>query len=224
MTIKYGLLAITSLSFLAACQKDSPIDNGSPAQKPKEPQRNFYISLDPALKKDFFFQPGSYWVYDVDSPATKQDCTYVVSAGLQEGTYMMGPSGSGQGPTFYNYTTAIVNFSGHTQPTKYYLTGSTLYFYDAYGHTSAYLFSYSGGAVSGYEEHFTVFTIDSVTSYNDVYKVLFINHSGIEEEDKFIKDSTYFYISQDIGIVRKDLYQGNGIYKRYFLKKHSIVK
>ena len=191
--------------------------------------------VDTLLKKDFFFQPGTYWVYSLDSSSI-QDCTYVVSSSLQDGEVVIAPGGPGEGPTYWPYKTAKVSLSGTTEPTVYYLTGRWWSFTSPYAFicpdidafdcpyfsNKQYLLLYieNGHIVSNNLQHYSSLAIDSVTSYKDVYKMIFVSH----ENSYSIKDSSYFYINDSIGIVRKDLYQGNGVYKRYYLKRYHIVK
>jgi hypothetical protein len=111
-----------------------------------------------------------------------------------------------------DYTTAIVQLSGSTEPAKYYLTGNSWYFYDPIDY-SVKLFSLNQGQIiSDSIKYYPVLIIDSITSFSNVYEI------------KYIHDGSQYYINDSIGIVRKDLYQGNGVYKRYYLKKYHIVK
>jgi hypothetical protein len=162
-------------------------------------------------------------VYKVDSSSVL-DCTYVISASLEKQIYEPPPVGPGVGPSEeYIYNTACINLSGTAEPKVYCLTGNAWYFNSSF-YNNPKLFSIKDGHISADSiQYYSSLVIDSVTSYNDVYKVKYVPAYGFLVYN-FIKDSSCFYINESIGIVRKDLYQGNGVYKRYYLKRYHIIK
>jgi hypothetical protein len=104
---------------------------------------------------------------------------------------------------------------------KYYLTGNDMNFNCPLGYECPYLLYISNGHISADSiQHYDNLVIYSNINYSDVYKIRF-NKRG---DFSAIKDGSYFYVNDSIGIVRKDLYQDNGIYKRYYLKRYHIVK
>ncbi len=180
--------------------------------------------VDSILKKDFFFQPGTYWVYTIDS-SSLQDCTYVLSSRIINKAVYDLPSTSPGGVSVarYIYNTAEINLSGTTEPTKYYLTKKTLLFNNFTGRDANPLFDLTEGKfIADSLQYYSTLTVGSV-SYNDVYRIEFFLRKNAFNYCP-IKDSSYFYLNESIGIVRKDLYQGNGVYKRYYLKRYHIVK
>jgi hypothetical protein len=193
----------------------------SACKKEKNPSEPIIqkIVVNESLKSDFYFQPGSYWLYSKDSLGLPTDCTFVAKAEM---------STSSEDPntpnTRYVYGTVSLGgkpFQSNTTPSFYVLAENELGFGAGFGVDRNPLFSYVNSDIAGDScVKYPVYTIDSI-QYKDVYRVKFGAHSAYPSS---VSKGSVFYACKGIGFVRKDLPDGKGGFQSFFLKKYHVVK
>jgi hypothetical protein len=175
--------------------------------------------VDSVLLSYFFFNQGSYWVYE-DEFNGGEDSVYVVSSGIKK-ISRSGKSASGCNGdiTFVSFNSAYVNLSGTISPTSYTLSNSRMYLEGTplYDYRTVFLKVENGEIQADSMVYYPNILIDGI-NYSEVYKIKANDKSG------GVSQGSYLYINDSIGIVQKDLYQENGSYRRYYLKRYSIVK
>ncbi len=178
--------------------------------------------VDSVLKKDFFFQPGTYWVYNVEG-STQQDSVFVISSSPYVGSYVTKDGSGCSSMAYYSYNTIGVYLSGETEPTKYFLTGRSWHFSGDFYSNPTLLKIEAGQIQADSMQYFSTLDIDGI-SYNKVFKIKYYPQYYENRYSRFPLPGSYFYMNDSIGILRKDLLQPDSSYKRYYLKRYHLVK
>ena len=175
-------------------------------------------NIDTVLSHNFLFNPGTYWIY-LDSVNNITDSCYVISN--VERSWIMDFPQSNPQQTFirweYPFAYDLVNQTSFQF--NYFLQEDSLCLLQ-YSLHSAYdlCYTYNGALRSNNPfQFYSSFAMDTLL-YSNVYKFSF--HKPVDAAPG-IADSGYFYLKEQFGILKSDLYK-NGQKSTYKVIRYSI--